>query len=215
MNSKYSTVQADLRDAEKPLDRSDPKYRLGGWGRFGRALSDVLGYGVTGAARTALDPTAPGYYGRGAVNNRFTQDEAERQKRIMADQAEAASMESEFNQAAKGYRNELQPFQDAREQPNLAPVTQPATTSAAPAPAVNAAGQMQPTQASAQQELNRFNQPFVAQSSASAPAVTTAGQKQPAQKIVTKRRILTLSRKHKVPFPDALKQFQDKGYVIK
>jgi len=133
----------------------------------------------------------------------------------MADQAEAASMESEFNQAAKGYRNELQPFQDAREQPNLAPVTQPATTSAAPAPAVNAAGQMQPTQASAQQELNRFNQPFVAQSSASAPAVTTAGQKQPAQKIVTKRRILTLSRKHKVPFPDALKQFQDKGYVIK
>jgi hypothetical protein len=47
------------------------------------------------------------------------------------------------------------------------------------------------------------------------PAVTRAGQKQPTQKIVTKARILTLARKHKVPFPDAVKQFQDKGYVIK
>jgi hypothetical protein len=177
-------------------------------------LSDVLGYGITGAARAALDPTAPGYYGRGAVNNRFAQDEAERQKRIVTDKAQAA-MESEFNQAEKGYRNELQAYQDTQQQPNQAPVAQPATTPPASAPAVNGAGQIQPPQASAQEELNRFNQPLVAQPAAPVPAITTAGLKQPAQKIVTRARILALSRKHKVPFPDAVKQFQDKGYVIK
>ena len=210
MNSKYATVQADLRAAEKRLDRSDPKYRLGGRGRVGRALSDVLGYGITGAARAALDPTAPGYYGRGAVNNRFAQDEAERQKRIVADKGQAASMESEFNQAEKGYRNEIQAYQDAQEQPIQPSIAQPATTSPASAPAFNDG-----TQTPAHEELNRFNQPPVAQSSAAVPAATTAGQKQPTQKIVTQAQILVLARKHKVPFADALKQFRDKGYVIK
>jgi hypothetical protein len=98
--------QAHLRDTMQPLDRSDPKYKLGGWGRVGRIALDLASGGVPGVARGGLDPNAPGYYGPRAVNNQYSRDEAARQRDIEATQGRLKSYEDESKHAQSTFSDE-------------------------------------------------------------------------------------------------------------
>lgn len=66
----------------EPLNRQDPKYRPGVGTRILRGVSDFMSGGIPGTLRGAIDPNAKGYYGPGAVNRQFTQDEATRQAKL-------------------------------------------------------------------------------------------------------------------------------------
>lgn len=214
LNNDYEAAQARFRELSAPTDKYipgtnkvKPEYRMGIGGRVVGTIGNFLsGFGGSHSPAT--------YVGPGATNRAYDIAEQQRQDAPGKAQADVKSYEDTYKQQERDYRNALKAYDDELTRSNQPPVAQPATTSAALPPAVNGAGQMQPTQTSAQEGLYRFNQPLIAQSAAPAPAATNAGQKQPSQKFVTRARILALSRQHNVPFPDAVKQFQDKGYLI-
>jgi hypothetical protein len=214
LNDDYEAAQERFRKLSAPTDKYipgtnkvKPEYRMGIGGRVVGTIGNFLsGFGGSHVPAT--------YVGPGATNRTYDIAEQRRQDALAKTQADVKSYEDTYRRQERDYGNALKAYHDELTRSNQPPVAQPATISAASAPVFNGAAQMQPTQTSAQEGLNRFNQPLVVQSAVQVPATTSAGQKQPSQKIVTRARILALSRKHNVPFPDAVKQFQDKGYLI-
>jgi hypothetical protein len=114
----YSATQEAVRKDSVVTPKTDAQgntlqqYKPGFGTRLLRGVSDLFQGGIGGVVKGAVDPTAPGYYGKGAVNNKYTKDEIARQNRLGADKAAVTSMDDEFSQKEKGYGHELTSYND-------------------------------------------------------------------------------------------------------
>jgi hypothetical protein len=114
----YSAAQESVRKDSVVTPKVDAQgntlqqYKPGFGTRLLRGVGDLMSGGIGGVIKGAVDPTAPGFYGKGAVNNQYTKDEIARQNRLGADKAAVSSMDDEFNQKEKGYGHELTSYND-------------------------------------------------------------------------------------------------------
>jgi hypothetical protein len=119
MPASYAAVQEDLRrnaavtpkynpETGKPLEQ----YKMSAGQRLGRIFQDLATGGVGGVLRGVADRNDPGYYGPGAVNNRWVRDEATRQGRMAADTAQIGSYEGEQAQKQKEFADLNKQYED-------------------------------------------------------------------------------------------------------
>jgi|SRR6478609_4429782 len=114
----YSAAQESVRKDAVVTPKVDAQgntlqqYKPGFGTRLLRGVSDLMTGGIPGVLRGAVDPTAPGFYGKGAVNNQYTKDEIARNNRLNADKEAVKSMDDEFSQKEKGYGHELTSYND-------------------------------------------------------------------------------------------------------
>lgn len=106
-------AQQAYRQANTPLNRQDPRYKLSGWGRVGRAVASLATGGIPGLIENAVDPNSRLSYGRGAVGGQYFADEdaqarnAEAAKnRISSYEAEDKLANTNFNDAFKLQRDD-------------------------------------------------------------------------------------------------------------
>lgn len=121
LDPDYQKTQADLRAHSAVTPKYDPvtgktldQYKPSLGSRIGRAFLDAgegFLYGGLGgaAARTVQgafgNKDAPGYYGRGAVNSRYGQDEKARQQSVAADTAKIKSFEDQEKTQHENFRD--------------------------------------------------------------------------------------------------------------
>jgi len=98
--NRVSWMQKQAEDM-KPLDRSDPKYKMG-WGQ--RILGTVANF-ANGFARNGA---APIYVGPGATNWRFGRDEATRQENVARDTTALGEEEKLDASNEKKYQDAIQ-----------------------------------------------------------------------------------------------------------
>jgi hypothetical protein len=114
----YSAAQESVRKDAVVTPKVDAQgntlqqYKPGFGTRLLRGVSDLMSGGIPGVLKGAVDPTAPGFYGKGAVNNQYTKDEIARNNRLGADKEAVKSMDDEFSQKEKGYGHELTSYND-------------------------------------------------------------------------------------------------------
>lgn len=113
LDPNYSATQESVRKDSVVTPKVDAQgntlqqYKPGFGTRLLRGVSDFMSGGIPGALQGAIDPRAPGFYGKGAVNNQYTKDEIARTNRLNADKAAVSSMDDEYSQKEKGYGHEL------------------------------------------------------------------------------------------------------------
>lgn len=118
LDPNYSATQQSVRNDSVVTPKTDAQgktlqqYKPGFGTRLLRAVSDFTQGGLGGVLNGAINPKAPGFYGKGAVNNQYTKDEINRQNRLGADKASVASMDDEYSQKEKGYGHELTSYND-------------------------------------------------------------------------------------------------------
>lgn len=114
----YSAAQESVRKDAVVTPKVDAQgntlqqYKPGFGTRLLRGVSDLMSGGIPGVIKGAVDPTAPGFYGKGAVNNQYTKDEIARNNRLNADKEAVKSMDDEFSQKEKGYGHEITSYND-------------------------------------------------------------------------------------------------------
>lgn len=119
LDPNYSATQQAVRNDSVVTPKTDAngktldQYKPGFGTRLLRAVSDFTQGGIGGVLNGAINPRAPGFYGKGAVNNQYTKDEINRQNRLGADKAATSSMDDEYSQKEKGYGHELTSYNDA------------------------------------------------------------------------------------------------------
>jgi hypothetical protein len=119
--------QADPRRAEamntiantsSPINPRDaqgktlPQYRPGVGARILRGVGDFFSGGIPGVIRGAVDPNAPGFYGRGALNNQYFRDEAMRKAQNEGATAEQAALDKEAGLQERDFQNRNTQYRD-------------------------------------------------------------------------------------------------------
>lgn len=119
LDPNYSATQESVRKDSVVTPKIDPatgktlnQYKPGFGTRLLRAVSDFTQGGIGGVLNGAINPKAPGFYGKGAVNNQYTKDEMARNARLDADNAAVKSMDDEYSQKEKGYGHQLTSYND-------------------------------------------------------------------------------------------------------
>jgi hypothetical protein len=118
LDPNYSATQESVRKDSVVTPKVDAQgntlqqYKPGFGTRLLRGVSDFMSGGIPAVLKGAVDPTSPGFYGKGAVNNQYTKDEIARQNRLNADKAAVSSMDDEYSQKEKGYTHELTSYND-------------------------------------------------------------------------------------------------------
>jgi hypothetical protein len=128
MDTNYAQTQADLRAKSVVTPKVDAngqtlaQYKPSIGARIGRAFLDAgrgfLSHGLAGAISAPLEGAfgnrnAPGYYGRGAVNGQYNQDEAARQRDVAADTAQIGSYEDQQKQAQTQFKDQNDVYKDS------------------------------------------------------------------------------------------------------
>jgi hypothetical protein len=118
LDANYQPTMDHERSLAAPLPRYDangkvlPQYRLGVGGRIMRGVTDLFRGGIPEALTGAVRPDTPGSYGRGAVNNRYYQDEQTRQQAQDADEARLKSYEQQYGDQEKVYGHQRDAYND-------------------------------------------------------------------------------------------------------
>src|SRR6266496_208561 len=76
------------------------QYRPGIGSRIARGVGDFFAGGIPGAIEGAVNPNAPGYYGKGAINDRYGRDVAQRGAQV-ANLDEQMKQQDKLSQALK------------------------------------------------------------------------------------------------------------------
>lgn len=129
MDPDFAKTQADLRAKSAVTAKIDPatgktldQYKPSVGARIGRAFLDAgrgfLSHGLAGAISAPLEGAfgnrnAPGYYGKGAVNSQYTQDEAARQRDVVADTAKIGSFEDQQKQSQTQFKDQNDVYKDS------------------------------------------------------------------------------------------------------
>ena len=99
MNPEYGPAMAQYQEDLQPLDRTRREYHMGIGGRILGTLGNLFTGGVGGAVAGFIRPgMAPIYVGKGATNNRYSQDESARQERLGNEESRLKLLDEDYDQ---------------------------------------------------------------------------------------------------------------------
>jgi hypothetical protein len=89
-----------------------PQYRLGVGGRILRGVTDLFTDGIPGVLTGAVRPDTAGSYGKGAVNNRYYQDESARRQALESDDAKLQTYQQQYADQERNYGRQREAYND-------------------------------------------------------------------------------------------------------
>jgi hypothetical protein len=89
-----------------------PQYKMGLGRRILMGAAATLGHGLPGLAEVTSNPNDPNYIGSGAVNSRYTRDEAARQARLKGGTEQESALDKEAALQERDFQNKNTQYRD-------------------------------------------------------------------------------------------------------